>query len=558
MSGRKLSTLLSAAATAALLSASGAHAQNGVALAGTVSSAQEGAMEGVLVSAKKEGGHITITVVSDDKGHYAFPAGRLEPGHYNIKIRATGYISAGRPAADVAPGKTANVDLKLNQTGNLAPQLTSAEWLASMPGTDDQKSFLQDCVGCHTLIRPLSSGFTADDFMKIIPRMGTYAPGTQPQRPQKLVPGPRGNRGMVDDEGPGAVKGKVRTAAEYLASVNLSKDDTWKYPLVTFPRPKGRATHVIYTTYDLDRPEAMPHDVIYLNGKIYYSDFGSQFIGEMDPKTGKITDHPVPVLKQDEPLGLLELKPDPEGNVWGSMMYQGGIAKLDVKTGKVTTYKVPEQWQGPNTQESMVSPEHWTVDGWVWTNNQQDHSILRVNVKTGEWENLGVLHDQKGRTINGYDIPSDAENNLYLLEFGGTKVGRIDAKTRTLTTWDPELPHARPRRGHFDEHGVLWYAEYGSNAVGRFDPKTQKITEWQMPVKWEMPYDALCNPKGDVYTGSMLSDRIVRLNPNTGDTIAYLLPASTNIRRVNWDSDDNALWVGSTHGNQIVKMEPLD
>jgi streptogramin lyase len=58
-----------------------------------------------------------------------------------------------------------------------------------------------------------------------------------------------------------------------------------------------------------------------------------------------------------------------------------------------------------------------------------------------------------------------------------------------------------PRRGHFDEHGVLWYAEYGSNAVGRFDPKTQKITEWQMPVKWQMPYDALSNKKGDVYTG---------------------------------------------------------
>jgi virginiamycin B lyase len=551
MSGRTITTLLSAVAAAALIQVASASAQTGAAITGTVSSAQEGAMEGVIVTAKKDGAHIAVSVVSDDRGHYSFPADRLEPGHYNIKIRATGYIPAGRMGADVASGKTATADLKLNKTDNIAAQLTSAEWLASMPGTDDQKAFLQDCTTCHTLIRPLSSGFTADDFMKIIPRMGTYAPGSQPQRPQKLLPGPRGNRGIVDSA-------KVKAAAEYLASVNLSTSETYKYPLQAFPRPKGRATHVIYTTYDLARPEAMPHDVIYLNGKVWYTDFGSQFVGEMDPKTGKIIDHPIPVLKPDEPKGVLELKPDQDGNLWASMMYQGGIARIDAKTGDVKTYKVPEQWQGPNTQESMVSPEHWHVDGYVWTNNQEDHSILRVNVKTGEWENLGVLKDPKGRSINGYDIPTDEQNNLYLLEFGGTKIGKIDAKTKTLQTWDPDLPHARPRRGHFDETGTLWYAEYGSNAVGRFDPKTQNITEWQMQVKWQMPYDALANKKGDVYSGSVMSDRVVRLDPKTGQQIVYLMPASTNIRRVNFDEDHGALWVGANHGNSIVKMEPLD
>ncbi len=537
MHSSKISALLTAVAAAALLSAPGANAQGAAALTGTVTSAQEGAMEGVLVTAKKDGAHISTTVVTDEKGHYSFPADRLEPGHYNIKIRAIGYILGGRPGADVDGGKTATADLKLNKTENIAPQMTNAEWLASMPGSDEQKSFLQDCTTCHTLSRPVTSAYTAEEFMKVIPRMGTYSPGTQPQRPQKLLPGPRGNRGIVDET-------KLKAAAEYLASVNLSKDETWKYPLVAFPRPKGRATHVIITSYDLARPEAMP--------------FGSQFIGEMDPKTGKVVDHPVPVLKDDEPRGLLELKPDQDGNIWASMMYQGGIAMLDVKTNQVKTYKVPDKWQGPNTQESMVSPANWHVDGKVWTNNQEDHSILRVDVKTGEWENLGVLKDPKGRTINGYDIPTDEQNNLYLLEFGGTKIGKIDAKSKTLMTWEPELPHARPRRGHFDEHGVLWYAEYGSNAVGRFEPKTQKITEWQMPVKWQMPYDALANKKGEVYTGSVMSDRIVRLDPKTGETITYLMPASTNVRRVNFDDEHNALWVGSNHGNQILKVEPLD
>ena len=52
-------------------------AQAPAALTGQVSSQQEGAMEGVLVSAKKAGGTITITVVSDDKGRFSFPASKL-------------------------------------------------------------------------------------------------------------------------------------------------------------------------------------------------------------------------------------------------------------------------------------------------------------------------------------------------------------------------------------------------------------------------------------------------------------------------------------------------
>ncbi len=548
---RLSSFYLSAVAAAALIGVSGAQAQNAAALTGTITSAQEGAMEGVVVTAKKDGSTMSVSVVSDDKGRYAFPASRLEPGHYRISIRAIGYYAGGRPQTDIAAGKTTTTDLKLTATDNIAPQMTSSEWINSMPGTDAQKAFLQDCVGCHTLQRLVTSAHTPESFAEVIPRMGTYAPGTQPQRPQKLLPGPRGNRGIQD-------KSRIMAAATFLASVNLSKDETWKYKLQASPRPKGRATKVIYTTYDLARPEAMPHDVVFHQGKAWYTDFGSQYIGEIDLKTGKVTDHPIPVLKPEQPRGLLELKPDRDGNLWASMMYQGGIAMFDTKTKKVKTYKLPDQWQGANTQESMVSPMHHHVDGFVWTNNQEDHSILRVNVKTGQWENLGVLTDAKGQHINGYDLLTDEQNNLYLLEFGGTKIGRIDAKTKTLKTWEPELARARPRRGHFDDKGILWYAEYGSNAVGKFDPKTEKITEWQMQTKWQMPYDAQISKKnGDVFNASMLSDRLIRLNPTSGEQVSYLLPGSTNVRRVDI-SDDGAIWLGSNHGNSIVKVEPLD
>src|SRR5215468_9431485 len=104
------------------------QAQSTAALTGTVSSQEEGNMEGVLVNARKDGSTITVTVVTDDKGNYSFPADRLSPGKYTISIRAAGYALVGPKATEVTAGSTATADLKLGKTRNIAATLSSAEW----------------------------------------------------------------------------------------------------------------------------------------------------------------------------------------------------------------------------------------------------------------------------------------------------------------------------------------------------------------------------------------------------------------------------------------------
>ena len=84
-----------------------------VALNGQVTSAEEGAMEGVLVSAKKAGSTVTVTVVSDKDGRYSFPASKIEPGQYALRIRAVGYDLDNHKSIEVAPQKTTTLDLNL-------------------------------------------------------------------------------------------------------------------------------------------------------------------------------------------------------------------------------------------------------------------------------------------------------------------------------------------------------------------------------------------------------------------------------------------------------------
>ena len=157
-----------------------ADAQTPAALTGQVTSGTDGAMEGVLVSAKKAGSTITITVVSDQQGRYRFPATKLEPGRHDVTIRAAGFELSRPIAVEVAPQKTTTADLELRKTADLSKQLTNAEWLLSMPGPPMRKSALLGCVQCHTLERIVKSPHDAPAFMQVMTRMGTYTNQSTP------------------------------------------------------------------------------------------------------------------------------------------------------------------------------------------------------------------------------------------------------------------------------------------------------------------------------------------------------------------------------------------
>jgi streptogramin lyase len=385
--------------------------------------------------------------------------------------------------------------------------------------------------------------------------MGRYSPGSTPSNPQLLV------SGGARSERPRVPAAQAKAAADYLVSISLANPEAKEYDLKTLPRPKGRATNVIITEYDLPRKESLPHDVIVdADGKAWYSDFGSQFIGELDPKTGKVTDYALPDLRKEQPKGTLDLELDPSGNVWVSLMYQAGVAKIDRKSKELKVYPYPAEWLSYTTQTSMVSPNYSNVDGKVWANNQETREFYRLDVKSGQWENAGISKDPRGKQISAYGMPTDKQNNVYLLEFGGTSIGKRDAKTGEVTIYLTPTQGSKPRRGRVDEQNRLWFAEYGSGAIAMFDPETQKIKEWPTPTKWDSPYDVVPAKNGEVWTGSMHTDLVTRLDTKTDQMVQYLLPRTTNIRRVFVEETGPrpVLWVGSNHGASIVRVEPLD
>ena len=523
------------------------------ALTGVVSSVDEGPMEGVLVSVRKAGATRTTTVVSDGQGRYRFPRARLDAGSYAVAIRAIGYDLATDTTVSITSSGAATADLTLQKAKDLAAQLTNAEWLASFPGTEDQKASVRGCAHCHTLELVARSKHDAAEFVKVVERMSGYPPLAFPLMLQR-TPSPRIGGGEVSAD---RQQQAWRRQAEYLSTLNL-KSGTWGFHFQTLPRPRGRATRVIYTEYDLPARTRQPHDVIVdSTGMVWYASFGEQILGKLDPRTGKISEYPVPVLKPSAPKGILGMRFDEDQNPWLALQFQGGVAKFDRRTETFQAWSLPPHLNGDHVQINQVSPDHHKVDGKVWLQDAGTYTVLRLDVTTGSFE---MFEPYKVPRPNVYDVIPDRQNNGYFLPLGSEEVGRIDAKTGAITMFKTPTPDSGPRRGMMDDQERLWFGENRADRIGMFDTKTRQFREWKAPTPGAWPYDVTADRSGGAWSGGEYNDRILRLDPTTGQFTEYLLPRHTNVRRVFVDNSTTPVtfWVGNNHGASIVKLEPLD
>jgi len=525
------------------------------ALTGKVTSQAEGAMEGVLVGVKKVGSTISTWVVSNAQGQYSFPRERLGPGTYTISIRAVGY-ELPKTSVEVTAQST-QLDLQLSKVtraAKLAMQLSNGELLMSVPGSQEQKLALAGCVNCHTLQRVLFSRFNADEMAQVVQRMTMHTNNSS-----IIHPWMRPSEGPIGPPAAGQVN-----IGKYLSSINLSAADTFEFPLKALPRPKGKGTQVIYTMYDLPRPDASPHDEVFdAQGNVWYSDFNSQFIGKLDPKTGKVTEYRVPQNRSGQiAQGGLQIDVDKEGRIYFGNMSQMQIVRLDPKTEKMETFKPPiSESEFGDGHLTMIDPAFQHVDGKIWANvafaTGEAGGTWHIDLASNTWTR--VTYPPGSPLALAYDVVADSKNNMYGMHMNNDKIWVTEGKTLKTNWYDFPTKGAGCRRGHLDSQDRLWCGVFHGNGLAMFDPKTNKITEWKVPTPWTRPYDAQFDDKAYVWTAGMDNDLAVRLNVQTGEFTEYLLPHETNVRHVEVQKSGtfSSLWLGDQHGNTIVRVEPL-
>ncbi len=175
--------------------------------------------------------------------------------------------------------------------------------------------------------------------------------------------------------------------------------------------------------------------------------------------------------------GNLDVEFDKEGYIWLGMMDQTGAARFDRKTGTFKFYTLPKNLQDDESQQAMVAPIHWNVDGKAWINSAEKPIVTRFDVNTGKFEawKFPFKDRPKGEAHSAYGIYTDSHNNAYLLDFPSQYIWKVDAKTGAVTSYKTPSDYSRPRRGRMDDQDRLWFAEWRADKVAHVRHQIRRV-----------------------------------------------------------------------------------
>jgi virginiamycin B lyase len=322
-------------------------------LTGSITSASGQKLEGVLVSAKKEGSTITTSVYTDLNGDYFFPA--MADGKYQVWAQTLGFHTANG-AVDLAATKHQDFQLAaITDPEERIRQMPPEMLAAALPEETEadaniKRIFHNQCTGCHTPGYPLQFKFDEAGWSKIITLM-------------KFIPNYPGS-----DRKPNAIIDfNQKELAAYLAHARGPGESSMKFK--DRPRPTGEAARVMWKTYEVplnpdsgiathgvkynpndgsdwnlgvtSRIGQLPHDGgMDFDGNLYYTVNAPNrvvTIGKVDGKTGEVKYLKVEKRDSSGAATAHGITRDANGDFWFDINPgRRSLGKLETKTEKIS------------------------------------------------------------------------------------------------------------------------------------------------------------------------------------------------------------------------------
>ena len=558
--------------TSLLLAATAAQGADPL-LSGTVSASSGQKLEGVTVSAKREGSTIATSVYTDTSGNYFFPP--LPAGKYRVWAQALGF-NLEKSTIALSAGRRQNFRLtEIDDAETRFRQLPGEMMVAALPEATVEdarmkKVFMNNCTGCHSSsyvlqLRFDEAGWTKIiDLMKRVPVTGIY-------------PGPDAKPNQILDR-------HQQQLAAYLARARGPGESSMK--VVARPRPTGEAARAVWTLYALPlNPDAgigtlfhandgtdwargttsklgqMPHDgALGLDGTIYFTVNNPNravTIGKVNPKTGAVK-----YLKFDAANGDAAtthgLARDAKGNFWFDINPgRRALGKLDVATDKITIY------QTPATMSPVGGAVTIDVDGkgMVWASTPD--GVVRFDPaaeKFTEFKSKMPTATPKGSPAT-YGAAGDRDGNGWWAQMAMDTVYRGDMATGQATAikipdvnvdrlfgqdrafyetvsdlgFNAPLPWSQgPRRMGTDKNAdLLWVGNSYGSSFAKINTKTLETTIIPLPDPAMQAYHIAVDSKHNVWGNLWTSDRIVKLDPATNAWTVFDLPVrGTEVRHI--------------------------
>lgn len=191
---------------------------------------------------------------------------------------------------------------------------------------------------------------------------------------------------------------------------------------------------------------------------VWYADAATGVLGNIDPKTGVVTEHPVP-----DSLGLWEVEVDLKGWPWFTDPFTDRIGVFNPSTKEFTLYDMPT---GSYPQDLVIDSK-----GMVWITEYLGNNLAMLDPRTGQITEYLVPTPECGPCL----ITLDNKGNVWFTEdgrfdFGYTKAWKVtmfDTTTKTFQEYVTPTPESGPISVVFDPRGNIWFNEWMGCKIGR-------------------------------------------------------------------------------------------
>jgi streptogramin lyase len=493
-------------------------------------------------------GYRSVSRFTDPAGHYKIVG--LKPDHYEITATAWGFEQKQTQ-------KELSGDAEMNFS--IAPQwdpnrLTTAEWISAYPQDEDFLKLQAACMRCHTFSFLIKDrGMTAAQWTSKILAMGDrwVTPRMSKETAAQIA--------VIAEKyfGPHSslpTRERVRhieisdaalrsTVWEYTpptkSMIHSIKPDlngqVWFTEVDKYSGKLGRLDIASEKIQEFSMPaawRAAQEPWVGRDGRVWLTEQSSKGsddtrLGEVDPRTGKITDYATP---EGRGCGS-DLKDDAAGNIWciaGSIQ----LAKFDPRTKTFQYFDVPKP---------PAIPEIYYRTMWV----------PAPDLKT-PWSR------EEAKTMSPviHGVATDSHNNVWYCLYDFGYLGRLDPKTGKSKLY--RIPGAGRIKGmEVDENDLVWFGDFLNHKLDRLDPSTGKVEEFLPPTPFAAFYGQAIDKKGNIWLTDFNGSQITKFHVATKQFTEYPLPRPDVMGRFFGLDAQGRAWYGDTNG-KFGALDPGD
>jgi virginiamycin B lyase len=486
-------------------------------ITGTVTGPDGAPFRAAFVQARNAKTKITVSVLSDNQGHYRVPD--LAAGDYRVQIRAPGFRTDPKNGVALTADQNLNQDFALQKGVLRWADISLAQGEKLLPAEEGKDLLFKHCFACHGFESRMAAITRNEDGWRARVNYMKDAMGFFIMRPQNEFTEEKGEKivqYLTKVFGEDSVLPRSPTeVAGYADTVRKFSDEALK---------------IVYVEYETPGPDRMPwaahpdKDGYFWAG--YYG--RANKIARLDPKTGEMKEFPVPNLGT---AAVHSAMPAPDGTVWLTEQGSDKLGKWDPVTQQITEYQ--DSW-GKHTVR--IAP-----DGMVWSTG----GLTRFDPKTEQFAHITDVP-------NAYGIALDKGGNVWFAELRRDgRIGKVDAQTLKVTKYQPPTATGFPRRIQVGQDGNVWFAEFQAGKIGQFDPKSERFKEFTLPGPRATPYALDLDHDGKVWYSSEWMDVIGKLDPASGQVTEYPIPHAENTMREFYQDKEGRMWFGSPANDRL-------